>query len=434
MIHVAGGRVNLKKTAASLCQRPDIPQKVDILRKDIKIGLLFTSPHLKRGNTVSNWTGKFVIGLTGNIATGKSVVRRMLEHLGAYTIDADALAHRAYAKGAPGYQQVLDNFGKWLINKDGEIDRSKLGNLVFNNPEALAQLEAIAHPLVRQATEILIKRSIQPVIVIEAIKLLEGDLRNVCDSIWVTNAPEEIQIERLIRKRGMNRDQAVERIHMQSEQSAKVAVANIVITNTGSYDALWKQVNAAWKEIVPGASNNAEPETITIKQPVTPKGEYSVKRGSPKHSAAIADLITRLSKGARKMTADGVMEEFGEKAYMLLQLDQDIVGLAGWQVENLVTRTTDIFLEEHVDLQKALEILINEVERASSELQSEASLIFPMNELATQEQLWKQIGYEKRTPETLGVQAWQDSATESLSAGNTLLFKQLRQDRVLRPI
>jgi dephospho-CoA kinase len=101
--------------------------------------------------------GKFVIGLTGNIATGKSVVRRMLEHLGAYTIDADALTHRAYAKGAPGYQQVIDRFGKWLINKDGEIDRKKLGNLVFSDAEALKQLEAIVHPLVRQATEMLIK-------------------------------------------------------------------------------------------------------------------------------------------------------------------------------------------------------------------------------------------------------------------------------------
>jgi dephospho-CoA kinase len=287
---------------------------------------------------------------------------------------------------------------------------------------------------VRQATEILIKRSIQPVIVIEAIKLLEGDLRKMCDSIWVTNASEAIQVERLMRKRGMSREQATDRIHMQSAQSAKVAVANIVITNTGSYDALWKQVNAAWKEIVPGA-NVAEPETVTIKRPASQTGaELTVKRGKPKNSAAIAELITRLSKGARIMTADDVMEDFGEKAYMLLLLEQKIVGLVGWQVENLVTRTTDIFLEEHINPQKALELLINEVERASGELQSEASLIFPMNDLAAQEQLWKQLGYEKRTPETLGVQAWQDSATESSFAGNTLLFKQLRQDRVLRPI
>jgi dephospho-CoA kinase len=385
---------------------------------------------------VSNWPGKFVIGLTGNIATGKSVVRRMFEHLGAYTIDADALTHRTYAKGAPGYQQVIDKFGKWLVNKDGEIDRSKLGNLVFNDGEAMSQLEAIVHPLVRQAAEMLIKRSTQHVVVIEAIKLLEGDLRKICDSIWVTNAPEDVQVERLVRKRGLTKDRAAERVHMQSAQSAKVAVANIVITNTGSYDDLWKQVSAGWKEIVPGASGASPDTEPLVAKPLaaTSTGEFSVQRGKPKNSKDIAELITRLSKGKRTMTADDVMEGFGDKAYMLLQLDGKLVGLAGWQVENLVTRTTDIFLEEHVNPQKAIETLIKEVERASAELQSEASLIFPMNELAAQEETWKQLGYEKRTPETLGVQAWQDSATESLSTESTLLFKQLRQDRVLRPI
>ncbi len=378
--------------------------------------------------------GKFVIGLTGNIATGKSVVRRMLEHLGAYTIDADALTHRTYARGAPGYQQVIDKFGKWLINKDGEIDRKKLGNLVFSDPEAMKQLEEIVHPLVRQATEILTKRASQSLIVIEAIKLLEGELRMVCDSIWVTNAPEDVQVERLIRKRGMNRDQALERIHMQSAQGAKVAVANIVITNTGSYDDLWKQVSEAWKEIVPGASEAAT-DTAVIKKPAAPTGEFSVKRGKPKHSSSIAELITRLSKGSRKVTASDVMEDFGDKAYMLLEQDGQLVGLAGWQVENLVARTTDIFLEEHADVKKALETLIKEVENASSELQSEASLIFTMSELSAQEELWKQLGYERRTAETLGVQVWQDAATESIQAGSSaLFFKQLRQDRVLRPI
>jgi dephospho-CoA kinase len=384
---------------------------------------------------VSNWPGKFVIGLTGNIATGKSVVRRMFEHLGAYTIDADALTHRTYAKGAPGYQQVIDKFGKWLVNKDGEIDRSKLGNLVFNDPEAMGQLEAIVHPLVRQATEMLIKRSTQSVVVIEAIKLLEGDLRKVCDSIWVTNAPEEVQLERLIRKRGLTREKALERIQAQQPQSTKVTMANIVLTNTGSYDDLWKQVSAAWKEIVPGAkSADVDPDATVKVAPTAKTGEFTVQRGKPKNSTAIAEFITRLSKGKRKMTADDVMAEFGDKAYMLLYLDGVLVGLAGWQVENLVTRTTDIFLEDFIDLQKGFETLIQHVEQASAELQSEASLIFPMNELITQDVLWKQLGYERRTPETLGVQAWQESAKESMIDGSALFFKQLRQDRVLRPI
>ncbi len=381
---------------------------------------------------MSNWPGKFVIGLTGNIATGKSVVRRMFEHLGAYTIDADALTHRTYAKGAPGYQKVIDTFGKWLVNKNGEIDRSKLGNLVFNDREAMSQLEEIVHPLVRQASEILIKRAPQQVVVIEAIKLLEGDLRKVCDSIWVTNAPQEVQVERLIRKRGFTRERAMERINMQSAQSAKVAIANIIITNTGSYDSLWKQVNAAWKEVVPGASD-ADTETIS-KKPTAITGDFSAKRGKPKNSKAIAEFITRLSKGKRVMTSENVMEDFGDKAYMLLQIDGKLVGLASWQVENLVTRTTDIFLEENLNQQKAFETLIKEVERASGELQSEASLIFVANKLTVQEPLWKNLGYERRTPETLGVQAWKDAATESMIKGSTLLFKQLRQERVLRPI
>ena len=259
---------------------------------------------------MSHYPGKFVIGLTGNIATGKSVVRRMFEHLGAYTIDADALTHRTYSKGAPGYQQVIDKFGKWLVNKDGEIDRNKLGNLVFHDNDAMNQLEEIVHPLVRQAAEILIKRAPQSVVVIEAIKLLEGDLRKICNSIWVTNAPQEIQVERLIRKRGYTRERALERINMQSAQSAKVAIANIIITNTGSYDDLWKQVNAAWKEVVPGIG---EVDTETIKKPVAPTGEFSVKRGKPKNSTMIAEFITRTSKRKRVMTAENVMEDFGDK-------------------------------------------------------------------------------------------------------------------------
>ena len=383
---------------------------------------------------MSNLPGKFVIGLTGNIATGKSVVRRMLEHLGAYTIDADALTHRAYAKGAPGFQPVIDKFGKWLLNREGEIDRQKLGKLVFSDAEALRQLEEIVHPLVRQATEMLIKRAKQPVIVIEAIKLLEGDLRKACDSIWVTNAPEVIQVERLMRKRGFSMDQAQDRIHAQSPQSAKVSMANMVITNTGSYDDLWKQVSEAWKEIVPGAAAEVPADTApNLKKPAA-SGELSIQRGKPKNASAIAEVITRLSKGMRKMDVDQVMESFGDKAYMLLHMDGTPVGVAGWQVENLVTRTTDIFLEDNLKAVHALEALIKGVEGAWSELQSEASLIFALDTIATQEATWQKLGYEKRTHESLGVQAWQEAASEAAPAGSVLFFKQLRQDRVLRPI
>src|SRR5512143_2762831 len=162
--------------------------------------------------SVSNWPGKYVIGLTGNIATGKSVVRRMLEHLGAYTIDADALSHRAISKGAPGYQKVVEGFGRWVLDKDGEVDRVKLGRLVFSDPEALQHLEGIIHPLVRQAVNLLARRATQHVIVIEAIKLLEGELRTLCDSIWVTDAPQDVQVARLMRKRALSREESLQRV------------------------------------------------------------------------------------------------------------------------------------------------------------------------------------------------------------------------------
>lgn len=378
---------------------------------------------------MGRWPGKYIIGLTGNIATGKSVVRRMLEHLGAYTIDADALAHRTIAKGAPGYQPVIETFGKWILGADGQIDRARLGGLVFRDAQAMAKLEAIVHPLVSQATKLLIQRATQKVVVIEAIKLLESDLAAACDSLWVIYAPEQVQVDRLVRKRNLSQEEALARIQAQGPQNEKIERANVVIRNIGSYEDLWKQVTTAWKQIFPTS------ETLpAIKKPAAPPGDYTVQRGRPRDSGVIAELITRLSNGQHKMTAEDVMEAFGDKAFLLLSSNETLVGLAGWQVENLVARTTDLYIEpDHIN-DKALQTLLAEVERASQDLQCEASLVFPFPALAGLDSAWRSLGYEKRTPESLGVQAWQDAARESGPPGATLMFKQLRADRVLRPI
>ncbi len=377
---------------------------------------------------MSNWPGKYIIGLTGNIATGKSVVRKMLEHLGAYGIDADALAHRAISRGAPGYQQVVDTFGKWMLDETGEIDRAKLGRLVFSDPQALRQLEAIVHPLVKIAIDLLIRRAIQRVIVIEAIKLLEGKLAGACDTIWVTTAPESVQKDRLMARRGQKEQDALQRIHAQPAQGLKTAAANVVIQNSGSYDEVWKQVVAAWKTISP----------ITDTHPIVMRqagnGDFSVQRGRPRDSASIADLITRLSRGAHPQSQDDIMAAFGEKAFLLLMSDGNLVGLVGWQVENLVARATDLYLDPSLPTEKALKTLVAEVERASRDLQCEASLLFLPAQLAEEEITWDALGYKRRSAQTLGIQAWQDAAIESQPPDTVMLFKQLRQDRVLHPI
>jgi len=378
--------------------------------------------------TVSKWPGKYVVGLTGNIATGKSMVRKMLEHLGAYGIDADALAHRAIAKGAPGYQAIIDTFGKWILDSNGEVDRSKLGRLAFNDPEALKQLETIIHPLVEQAVDLMIQRAGQRVIVIEAIKLLEGKLAGACDTIWTTFAPENVQKARLMQKRGMSETEALQRIRDQSPQEVKTAAANVVIQNTATFEDTWKQVVTAWKVSSP----------ITDTAPVIMKkskpGELVVQRGRLRDSTNIAALITRLSESTHPQTADDIMAAFGEKAFLLLIADNRMIGLVGWQVENLVARTTDLYVDPAIPIANALKILMTEVESASKDLQCEASLLFLPPQLATQEAIWKGLGYERRSPQSLGVQAWQDAANESMPPNTILLFRQLRQDRVLRPI
>ncbi len=380
---------------------------------------------------MTKWPGKFVIGLTGNIATGKSVVRKMLEHLGAYGIDADALGHRVIAKGAPGFQPVVDTFGKWILATDGQIDRSKLGRLVFSNPEALATLEDITHPYIRQAIDVLGQRASQKVIVIEAIKLLEGELRNYCDTIWVTDATEETQSNRLITKRSLSAEDAVERIHAQSGQDIKLRAAEVVIDNNKAFEDTWKQVVKNWQGSVPVADSEPEPEPTPK---AAPSGTLTVKRAGPKQAKAIAEFITRMSGGKRRLSRGDVMAAFGEKAFLLLYRDESIVGILGWQVENLVSRVDDFYIEANIPLAEAMKAMTAEVEVASRELQSEAALLFLPPDLAQYTEVWTSLDYSARAVKELSVRAWQDAAMESMPPGTVMLFKQLRKDRVLRPV
>ncbi len=377
---------------------------------------------------MSAWPGKYVIGLTGNIATGKSVVRKMLEHLGAYGIDADALAHRAIAQDAPGYQPVIDTFGSWILTSGGQIDRTKLGKIVFSDVEALEKLEAIIHPLVRQAIDLLIRRASQKIIVIEAIKLLEGELRQACDNIWVTTAPMEIQLRRLRLKRGLSAEAARQRIAVQPPQAEKIEAANFVIKNSGSFEDTWKQVLAAWQEIV----------SVEVLEPPQPspaaKGKLVVERAGPRQINEIAEFITEISNGRRAMSAADVMEAFGEKAFLLLKIDERLVGIAGWQVENLVARVSDVYLEPGLPLGEAVRVLMKAIESASRELQSEVLLLFLPPHLGRHNAVWDALGYSPRTPQELRVNAWEEAALESMPVGTVMFYKQLRKDRVLKPV
>lgn len=380
---------------------------------------------------MKKWPNKHIIGLTGNIGTGKSVVRRMLEQLGAYGIDADALGHRAIAKDGPGYDKVIETFGRFLLAPDEQIDRGKLGRLVFGDDEALDALEGIIHPLVIQAVDLLIRRAPQKVVVIEAIKLMETSLADMCDEIWVVYTPPEIQLQRLMFNRNMSEKDARQRIASQVPQESRFGRASVIIKNVSTYQDTWRQVTTEWQRHVPTKPVGEHPVSEPVKLPL---GEVNVQRAGPKHVADIARLYNELSKRDESLTPTDIMEAFGEKAFLLLRVENNIMGVLAWQVENLVARTTEILLDPALAPAQYLPILIREMERASGQLQCEASLIFVPPYLSQHDSLWNNLGYTEKKSSELTVLAWQEAADETMPPDTVLFFKQLRPDRILKPI
>lgn len=201
------------------------------------------------------YPGKTIIGVTGNIAVGKSLVMTMLAELGAATIDADKVAHQVLLQSGPAYAAVVAEFGTGILGEAGEIERVRLGGIVFNDPARLRQLESITHPAIRREIDRLIRAAEAEVVVIEAIKLLEGGLKDRVDAVWVVNASEARQIERLMARRGMSRDEAARRIGLQNSQADKLRRADAVIENDGDFEATRSQVARVWRRVSARQSN-----------------------------------------------------------------------------------------------------------------------------------------------------------------------------------
>ena len=191
-----------------------------------------------------------VIGLTGNIATGKSTILKYLVGKCAFIIDADKLGHRVIEPGGPAYDAVVRTFGKEILREDGTIDRRKLGKIVFTNPLDLGRLEKIVHPKIFDLGKQEIADNESPVIVLEAIKLLEAGLMStLCDEIWVVTSSLTTQLRRLLESRKMEENEARRMIDLQPPQAAKVNQADRVIKNDGSLTELHAQLDAIFEEL-----------------------------------------------------------------------------------------------------------------------------------------------------------------------------------------
>ncbi len=191
-----------------------------------------------------------VIGLTGGIGCGKSHVRETLVALGAEGIDADKVAHDVMAPGAAAYAPLVAAFGPEFVQPDGEIDRAKLGALVFRDTAALAKLEATVHPAVYEAIRTRVERSTAPVVVIEAIKLLEAGLSvTLCDRVWIVVCSEAAQLERLARSRGMSEAEVGRRRANQMPPEQMAREADLVIDTNGTLVETEEKVRRAWQQL-----------------------------------------------------------------------------------------------------------------------------------------------------------------------------------------
>ncbi len=190
-----------------------------------------------------------IIGLTGNIGGGKSSVARFLHELGAECIDADKVGHDIYNPGTPGWKETVEAFGQDILSPDGTIDRKKLSQKVFNNPEAIARLNGILHPKIRREVELRLdcaRRQGKKVAVIEATLLVEAGWMDMIDTLWLVIAPHDLTLKRL-KERGLPESEALARMSAQTPPEKLEKYAQKIINNDGNLAKLKLTVKSLWE-------------------------------------------------------------------------------------------------------------------------------------------------------------------------------------------
>lgn len=190
------------------------------------------------------------IGLTGGIGAGKSEVSRRLAAQGAVLIDADAIAREVVAPQTEGLAAVVAEFGEGVLRPDGQLDRERLGEIVFADPARLARLNGIIHPLVGQRMAELEKDAGPDAIIVHDVPLIaENNLASAYDLVVVVDAPEHLRLDRLVKSREMSQEQAEARMAAQASRDKRLAIADLVVDNSSSLAELDRQVGDLWVEL-----------------------------------------------------------------------------------------------------------------------------------------------------------------------------------------
>ncbi len=194
-----------------------------------------------------------VIGLTGGIGSGKSTAAQFLAELGAEVIDLDKAGHEALKKGGLVYKKVVKEFGEAILDFDGEIDRARLGRIVFKDREALKRLNAIVHPAIDKAVENKVSESRRKgikVVVLEAAAMLEAEKTWQVDEVWVTKSNKKTVLNRLKERSGYTEAEAKRRIRSQMTDKERIKHANVVINNDGTPEELKARVKVEWEKLL----------------------------------------------------------------------------------------------------------------------------------------------------------------------------------------
>lgn len=191
-----------------------------------------------------------LIGLTGGIGSGKSTIARRLHELGATIIDADVVSREVVEPGQPALGAIVAHFGQNILNGDGTLNRSRLGDIVFNDKDALDTLNSIIHPAVRERSlQLFAQAEDKEVVVYDVPLLAETENTYSFDHVIVASAPENIRVERLMEHRGMTESEARSRIESQATEETRLSLADTVIDTSGTLEDTYQQVGRFWSQI-----------------------------------------------------------------------------------------------------------------------------------------------------------------------------------------
>ena len=331
-----------------------------------------------------------LIGITGNIATGKSVVRRMLANCGALGIDADHLAHRTMYKDGPAYQPVIDAFGGHILDERNQIDRGILAQIVFKSTEQLAMLESLVHPAVIHSTQARIEQSVQQLAAVEAVKLFEAGMDRICSSVWISHAPEKIQMERLLHTRKMTEMDARARIAHQPIGATQMAQADVVINTEGDFKSTWDQVIRALNDTI-----QSEMEPPVLLQP-----GWQVPFAGTLAPAA----LTHFWMDHSGESLDALYQHLGLSMVTPILHDGVPVALALWDNWNFTATLRQVITADDTRILQGL--LFQAIEAHAASQQSEIVLV---STRMAQENHLDMTGFQQADLEQLIYPAWQQA-------------------------